>query len=84
MKLNTDIVEKLLGAVLATKDEEIGCGQCFDRIEKFAEMKLSGKSPGEAMPLVEEHLQRCDECREEYEALLEGLQKLRDSGENIL
>ena len=84
MKLNTDIVENLLGAVLATKDEEIGCGQCYDRIEKFAELKLSGKSPEEAMPLVEEHLQRCEECREEYQALLEGLRKLEDADENIL
>jgi len=45
-------------------------------MEKFVEMKLEGKSPEEAMPLVEEHLQRCDECNEEYEALLEALENI--------
>lgn len=76
MKLTTNITKKILGAVSATTDEEIACGECYKQIEKFVEVKLSGKSPEEAMPLVEEHLQRCEECREEYEALLDALKEL--------
>ena len=68
----------MLGAVLATKDEEVGCGECFEQMEQFVEMKLEGKSPEEAMPLVEEHLQRCNECNEEYQALLEALESIDD------
>ncbi|TYP92522.1 hypothetical protein LX73_1882 [Fodinibius salinus] len=76
MKLTTNITKKILGAVAATADEEIACGKCYEQVEKFVELKLSGKSPEEAMPLVEEHLQRCEECREEYEVLLNALQEL--------
>lgn len=76
MKLTLKTVKQMLGALLATKDEEIGCGDCYENIEKFVEMELSGKSPREAMPLVEEHLQRCNPCREEYEALLVAIKKL--------
>lgn len=76
MKLTTNITKKILGAVSATADEEIGCGKCYEQIEEFVELKLSGKSPKEAMPLVKEHLRRCDECREEYEVLLDALQEL--------
>ena len=56
-----------------TSPREIGCGECFDQLERFAELKLNGKSPEEAMPLVRDHLTRCPDCREEYEALLEAL-----------
>lgn len=84
MKLTTDIVKKLLGAVKATTDDEISCGECDQQIEQFTEMKLGGKSAEEAMPLVEDHLNRCQACREEYEALLEGLKKLEDSDKGNL
>ncbi len=76
MKLTVHTVEQVLGAVLATKDEEVGCGECYEQMEQFVEMKLEGKSPEEAMPLVKEHLQQCNDCNEEYEVLLEALQAL--------
>jgi len=77
MKLTIDIIKKMLRVVLATRDDEINCDECYQRIESFAEIKLSGKSAEEAMPLVEDHLQRCKDCREEYEVLLEALQAIK-------
>ena len=78
MKLNTDILKKMLRAVIGTKDEEIGCDDCFEKLDNFIEMKLAGKSPEQAMPLVQDHLQRCKDCRQEYEALIEALQNLEE------
>ena len=78
MKLTTDKLKKLIRMVKVTKSEEIGCDDCFDELDEFAEMKLAGKSPGEAMPLVKDHLDRCNSCREEYEALLEAMRSLKD------
>jgi len=77
MKLNTDILKKIFRAVLSTREDEISCDSCYRQIDEFVEMKLSGKSPEEAMPLVEDHLKRCKDCREEYEALLVALQNLQ-------
>jgi len=76
MKLNTDILKKMLRAVIMTKDREVGCGECYEKLDRFIEMKLEGRSPEQAMPLVKEHLDRCQDCREEYEALLDALQSL--------
>lgn len=76
MKLNAEVIKKLLGAVQKTRPDEIGCDECFDKIHKFAEMKLQGKSPGKAMPMVEDHLEKCGECREEFHALLEAMKSL--------
>jgi predicted anti-sigma-YlaC factor YlaD len=53
--------------------EEIGCDECFEQVDRFIEMDLSGLNVAQAMPLVQEHLQMCGECREEYEALLTAL-----------
>lgn len=39
-------------------------------------MRLTGKNPAEAMPLVQDHLDRCGECREEFEALMMALRAL--------
>jgi len=73
MKLSENTFKKIIQAVSHTHSEEIGCDDCFDQLHTFAEMKLKGKSPEEAMPLVEDHLKRCGDCREEFEVLLEAL-----------
>lgn len=76
MKLDLNILKQMLRAILSTKDEEIGCDECFQQLDEFIELKLKGKSPEEAMPLVEAHLKRCKDCRQEYEALLEALRSV--------
>ncbi len=77
MKLTKDILRKLIQAVAMTVPEEIGCDECFDKLSEFAEVKLAGKSPEKAMPIVADHLRKCGECREEYEALLAALKDLK-------
>lgn len=76
MELTTEILKKLIKAAQMTSEHEIGCDECFDELHEFAEMELAGKSPGEAKPLVQEHLDKCGSCREEYQALLEALRNL--------
>lgn len=66
----------LVRGVLSTRQDEIGCDECFEEVDRFVEMTLAGKNAAEAMPLVQDHLQRCRECREEFEALLAVLRGL--------
>ena len=73
MKLSSETIKKMLHSVKMTRDLELTCGHCYDELDQFIEMKLSGINVEEAMPLVQEHLGRCAACREEYEALLEAL-----------
>lgn len=75
-KLNIDILKKIFRAVINTRGDEIGCDECFEKLDRFIELELKGKSPEEAMPLVKDHLDRCRDCHQEYEALLEALQNL--------
>lgn len=74
MKLTSQTLRKIITAVTLTHGHEIGCESCFDQMEAFAEAELAGKKPGKALPLVQEHLNKCGECRQEYEALLKALE----------
>lgn len=76
MKLEPATLKRMVRNVLTTGPDEIGCDECFEQLDLFVEMKLAGKNVAEAMPLVQDHLERCRDCREEFEALLTALQAL--------
>jgi len=76
MKLSTETIRKMMTSVKTTREVELTCGHCYDELDLFIEMKLSGKNADEAMPLVKEHLDRCAACREEYEFLLLALEAM--------
>lgn len=76
MKLTRTVIEAILDAVFATQPAEIGCDECYAQLDRFVEMELAGKEAAAALPLVQVHLDHCQDCREEYEALLEILQEL--------
>jgi len=42
-------------------------------LDRFAEITLVGTNASEAMPLVQDHLEHCRECKQEFEALLLAL-----------
>ena len=73
MALNLDTLKKMIHMVGSTRPDEIGCDDCFAQLDQFAEQVLAGKNAAEAMPLVQDHLDRCMDCREEFEALLRAL-----------
>jgi hypothetical protein len=79
MKLEPTLLKQLVRAVMATHDDEIDCGECFEQLDRFVEMTLVGKDVSEAMPLTHDHLQRCSDCREEFEALLKALEALESA-----
>jgi hypothetical protein len=66
-------VVKLVRVVAETYETEIGCDECFERLDSFAETGLSGLEASAAMPLVSDHLDKCADCRSKFEALLTAL-----------
>jgi len=66
-------VVKLVRLLAETREIEIGCDQCFERLDSFAETELSGLDASAAMPLVGDHLDKCAACRSTLEALLRAL-----------
>jgi hypothetical protein len=72
-----DLGALLVRGIITTRPDEIGCDECFEQLDRFVEMTLAGKNAAEAMPLVQDHLERCRDCREEFEALLAALRALQ-------
>ena len=66
-------VVKLVRVVAETHETEIGCDECFERLDVFAETELSGVDASASMPLVGDHLDKCADCRSKFEALLTAL-----------
>lgn len=73
MSLDLSRLKQIVYDSLASRDDEISCGECFEQLDTFVDLILANKNAEEAMPLVEDHLQRCKNCRQEFEALLSVL-----------
>ena len=76
MALEMDKIKRMVRNVVTARPDEIGCDTCFDELDRFVEMTLAGKDAAQAMPLVADHLARCRDCRQEFEALLSVLRDL--------
>ena len=72
--LDADALKGMVRGIVTTRPDEIGCDECFEQLDRFVEVTLAGKKAAETMPLVQDHLDRCGDCREEFEALLAALQ----------
>lgn len=70
---------RMLEAVLSTKDQELTCAQLDEeQLARYAELDLSGESPGEHLPHVQHHLNLCPDCRREYAEVREMLRLERE------
>ena len=69
MSLSKQKIDSLLKMLSLTRDVEQDCDGCLNKLAEFAETSLTGKSIPDGLKSIEDHLQICDECREEFEAL---------------
>jgi hypothetical protein len=66
-------VKQMARGIMTTRLDEIGCTECYEQMDQFVDLVLAGKSAADAMPLVQDHLDRCLDCQEEFRALLAAL-----------
>ena len=78
MNLSDDQIRALLQAVSSTRDQELTCDECLCELGGFAELTLKGLPVEEAYDLVQQHLQVCGECHEEFALLLKALEGLEE------
>ena len=70
------VLKQMARGIMTTRPDEIGCMECFEQVDQFVELTLADKNAAEALPLVQDHLNRCPGCREEFEALLAALRSI--------
>ena len=67
---------EMLAMIGKTEEHEYGCDDAFALLDLCAEVVARGDDPALIMPLVKRHLDLCDTCREEFEALLLAIESL--------
>lgn len=77
-ELTDEVVLKFLNVMEQARAEELSCTDMYTRLDEFVENELKGIDPEKVTPLLEEHLDMCSECCEEYEALLAVVEHTKD------
>lgn len=70
-------LKRIVRSIATVRPDEIGCEACFQQLDAFVELTLAGKDAEAALPLVSDHLHRCANCHEEFEALLIAVQAMQ-------
>lgn len=66
-----DDLQKLIRDIFQTHTEtELDCAQCECQFHSLAELVHSGAALHEILPAVQQHLDCCADCQEEFGALL--------------
>ena len=78
-ELSDEVVVGFLRILEDVREEDASCEEIYDSLDEYVETQVHSKDAARLMPLVREHLDLCSECCEEYEALLDILEKTADS-----
>lgn len=55
--------------LLGSAEPEIGCGECFEQLDRYVELELAGAPADALVPGLRAHLVGCPACAEEHESL---------------
>jgi hypothetical protein len=62
-------MQQALVRLLGPHGPEIGCDECFARLDVYVELELAHSEPDARMPGFAAHLAGCPACREDYKSL---------------
>jgi hypothetical protein len=77
-ELSAEAVEGILRVLESVQVQEMTCSQVFTLLDEYVERELQDHEAAKVMPLLREHFDTCPDCCEEYEALLEAVEKTAD------
>jgi hypothetical protein len=60
---------RLLKRLLGPAGPEISCEECFEQLDRYVELELSGADADAAIPGMGAHLDGCPACDEDHRSL---------------
>jgi hypothetical protein len=78
MKLNSPQLDELLGMLVTTKVDSIGCDGCAELMDQFAQMEIDNVPIPDRLKVVAVHIEQCKCCRDEYAALMTALRAIAE------
>jgi hypothetical protein len=70
------VVKELVQEIVTTRPNEIDCPECFESLDRYADLILYGEDASAIMPTLHHHLEQCIHCSQEFEALVTALRAL--------
>jgi hypothetical protein len=58
-----------LRQILGPDGPELTCEQCFEELDRYVELEVSGAEAGAAVPGIRAHLKGCAACGADYQSL---------------
>jgi hypothetical protein len=74
-ELSDQAIQEFLRVLESIRTEQMPCNQVFARLDEYVENELRELEAAHLMPLLREHLDMCQGCCDEYEALLSALKR---------
>ncbi len=65
----SEMMQKMMAMLSNTQDVELTCDDVFAVFDQFAELAARGENVAQLMPLIQQHLDMCEDCRDEYKVL---------------
>jgi hypothetical protein len=62
-------LKQALRRLVGPATPEVGCDECFARLDEYVELELADEAADAAVPGLRAHLDGCPACREEHESL---------------
>ena len=59
-----------LGRLLGPTGFEVTCEQCFELLDQYVELEVTGEDADARLPGLRTHLEACPACHEDHESLL--------------
>jgi hypothetical protein len=78
-ELPNEAVLGFLRVLESVPEEEATCEEVYLKIDEYVERQVDQHDAARLMPVIRDHLDLCSECCEEYEALLDILEKASDN-----
>ena len=63
-------IGRVVASLLGPADPEVSCEVCFEELDRYVDLELSGADADAAIPGLRAHLEGCPACREEHSSLL--------------
>ena len=80
-ELPDDAVQGILRVLESVEVQQMSCAEVFGMLDEYVERELKDHEAAKVMPFLREHFDTCPDCCEEYEALLDAVEKSSDGSE---
>lgn len=76
--LQDEVVVRFFKLLEQIREEDMSCDDMYRQLDEFVEEEVKSKDAAKIMPLIQEHIDFCSDCEDEYQALLRVLENTRE------